>query len=471
MNFKIIVTSDLHGEYGRFQAIGAEINKRKPDLLIDNGDFLQGSPLHAFYDNHPNVHHPMIQLANKLHYDVAVFGNHEFNASLEKVQSIQKQFNFPWISCNIGHFSQPYFVKHINNMKIVVLGVTTQHTLLWDEWNALSSLQFEPAIDATKRWVAHIKAIEQPDFLIVSYHGGFAKDPNGQWMFDDDTGENEALSLLKIEGIDLLITGHQHLCLQGEQSGTHYIQPGSHGHYFAEITVSKSNHCWSIQSDLIAVEDEGPSPLEVEQWLSEEIGFIPFDLTYSNLLDIMVNQHAYVHWFHQFQLETTKAELSVTDLFFKHSGGFNGIIKRKDILANYPQPNKLVVLELTGQAIMEALEQSAAVLSLNKNNEIDYACNVYPNTLQPYLYDFWGGITFHMDLTKPVGNRISNIFVQGEKIGLTNRYTVAMNSFRALGNDPFPMFKHAKKIQESSLTVPELLEQYIRQYYPISPKE
>lgn len=61
------------------------------NLLLDNGDLIQGTPLgtyeakiepvtQAVYDSKP---HPMIAALNALEYDAATFGNHEFNYGLE----------------------------------------------------------------------------------------------------------------------------------------------------------------------------------------------------------------------------------------------------------------------------------------------------------------------------------------------------------------------------------------------------
>lgn len=466
MHLSIIVTSDLHGEYGRFQTIAREIRRRKPDLLIDNGDFVQGGVIHDHWLKHKHLRlpHPMIALANDLGYDCAVLGNHEFQEAPQTLRAIRAQSRFPWISCNVGDVARPYITKTIRGVKVAVLGVTTHHTPLWDEFGTMAEVRFEQALTAVRHWVAHIRQAEQPDFLIVSYHGGFAEDPDGAWLFDPHTGENEAMAMLsEITGIDLLITGHQHLCLQGERHGTPYVQPGSHGHWFAEISAVRRDGRWSVQTALVPVTEEGPLPTGVEAWLDEEIGHVAEDLTWQNPLAILAaGGHPYLDWFHRFQMAATGADLSVTELFFRESGGFHGRVTRRDVLANYPRAHKLVSLELTGQAIRAALEQNAAALALNKKREIDYASRVNPRSWHPYWIDYWGGLTCRMDLARPVGSRISDVRVKDEPLDMNKRYTVAMNSFRALGNE-FPMYKDAPRRFAPAESIPDLLERHIRQ--------
>ncbi|MEG0471751.1 MAG: metallophosphoesterase, partial [Solibacillus sp.] len=70
MKFSIIATSDIHGHTERFSQLATMIQKEKPALLIDNGDFLQGSHLSYYYEQVKNEAPPQIALANELHYDV-----------------------------------------------------------------------------------------------------------------------------------------------------------------------------------------------------------------------------------------------------------------------------------------------------------------------------------------------------------------------------------------------------------------
>jgi 2',3'-cyclic-nucleotide 2'-phosphodiesterase/3'-nucleotidase len=461
MRLTIIATSDLHGEYGRFQTIAKHIRQRKPDLLIDNGDMLQGSLLDAFCRKHPGFPHPMVELANDLGYDCAVFGNHEFQEPPGEARLLREACRFPWISGNIGDVAKPYVVKTVRGVKAAVLGLTTAATPCWDEFGTMAHLRFESAAAAARRWVKRIRETENPDFLVVSYHGGFAADPDGRWRFGGCAGENEAEALLGIPGIDLIITGHQHLCLLGEKNGIPYVQPGSHGRWFAELEAVRENGGWTVHGRLVPVAAEEPLPAEAEAWLSEPVGHVGEDLRWRDPLKLITRGHPYLDWFHRFQLGAAGAELSVTELFFRESGGFHGLVTRRDILANYPRDHRLVVLELAGRAILAALEQSAAALALNGRGAVDYALNVDPGGDHPFLYDHWGGLTFRMDLARPVGARISDVRVKGEPLDPDRTYAVAMNSFRALGNE-FPMYRGAARRFETDARIPDLLEAHIR---------
>lgn len=461
-SFSIIVTSDVHGELGRFLTVAEHIRQKKPDVLLDNGDFLQGGMTHM-YDTLYNKRSTLIDIANELCYDALIFGNHEFNERPERLAKLRAQANFPWISCNLGDFAQPYIVKEVRGIRILVLGVTTHFTPIWDEHGYARHIMFYEAATSVKKQLPSIIERERPDFVIVSYHGGFERDPNGAWVFDDGSGENEAEQLLQIEGIDLLITGHQHMQLVGTKNGVTYIQPGAHSYAYGEILVQQQQNGWIVKPKLQHITEEQPLPAHVEEWLNEPIATLPMSYTYDGLLDVMQHGHRYVDYVHAFQRAVTGADISVTELFFHEQGGLPQHVMRRDILAAYSRENALVTLQMTGASILAAIEQSAAVLAVNEAGNIDYAVNVYPNTLQPYQFDFFGGITYTCDVHQPVGHRITNVYVQQVPLQLERTYTVAVNSFRALGNAPYTMYKDATELARTTVYMPQLFEAYIRE--------
>lgn len=467
MTITILITSDLHGRLDRFEQLFHQMRCLKADLVIDNGDFLDGSPA-TFYYKHINYKeiHPMIILANEL-YDVAVYGNHELNDHLPKIKKLHSQFQFPWISCNIGNFAKPYFTKIIEGKKFIVIGATTQFTPLWDEHGYLTELSFQPALKSIQHWVTFVKTYEKPDYLIVSYHGGFSEDPLTGAVYQERIGENEANEILELtEHIDLLITGHQHLYFNKRIHQTLTVQPASHGKGFIEIQVNfhgEMKQSLAIFHQLKAIQPSYPS--EVEQWLDEEITYIVQDYTYQGLLNARLSSHPYIQLLHDMQIKATGAQISVCDLSFLEKGGFKGSITNRDIVLN-TREHTLKVISLSGFEIKQLMESSAAIFDLNKNGEIDFRTNVYPGTPQPYQYDFWGGLSYTIDIRNPIGNRVKDISFKGAPIKEEINYRVVLNSYRLTGYD-FPLLKGRDILYETASTVPFLLKDYLKKDMPI----
>lgn len=105
------------------------------------------------------------------------------------------------------------------------------------------------------------------------------------------------------------------------------------------------------------------------------------------------------------------------------------------------------------------MEQSAAVFSINNHGQIDFSTNVYSEEPQPYQYDFWGGLTYIINVSQPIGNRIRKISFQGEPLITKRYYKVVFNSYRLTGCD-FPLLKRRKVLYETVSITPFLLREF-----------
>ena len=462
MTISICVTSDLHGRYDKLQQIAKQLKKLQPDIILDNGDFLQGSLTSYYYEQiNPQIH-PMLNLANEIGYTAAILGNHEFNYPTESIESMRHACHFPWLSANIGDFAKPFIIKEVRGKTVAIIGVTTHYTPLWDEQQFTASLQFSDALETAKHWVHYVREHEQPDYIVLCYHGGFTNDPVTNSPFAHHTGENQANDMLQIPFVDALITGHQHLQIATVVNGIPVIQPGANGNCFGRITLGQKPEAELIQMPVTKTS----YPTDVQRWLQTKIGYTDIDFTYAGLLQSRIHKPKLVDFVHDVHLQTTIADISVVELMYHEHGGFQGCIKNEDILSNLSRPNTLKVLKLTGAEILDALEQCATIFSINDDGEIDFSYNVKFDELQPYLYDYWGGIDYAIDVSKPVGQRVHDVFFKGQPIQRENIYSVVMNSYRATGVE-FPMFKAKVCLYESKQILPALLIEHVKQHQPL----
>lgn len=472
MKFTIIATSDIHGHTERFSQLAQMISARQPDLLIDNGDFLHGSHLSYYYDYVVQKQHPQIELANTLGYDVAVFGNHEFNYSPEKIQAIRTASNFPWIAANIHGFAEPYFIKEINGLRIAVIGVVTHFTKNWDECESTKHLDFENAFESAKKTVKHVRDAEQAQLVILSYHGGFERDLSSGHLIDLEQGENEGYRMLhEIEGIDILITGHQHLEIATVQNGVAVVQPGANAYCFAQIDVTVEHGTFSFEPSIVHADSQlkMQSFPEFNAWKKQQIGTANAVLTYPDFFAPRTKMTAYTQLLHDMQLHYTGAQISVIELPYHQQGGFPEKITREHVLHNLPRANRLLVIQMTGAEIRRAIEQSAAVFALNDKGEIDFSMAVHYPEPQPYVYDLWGGIDYTIDLSQQTGQRVTKLTFEGNPIQENEIFEVAANSYRATGAHQMQMFKK-QPVREAGKFIPDLMMEYIKQHSPLAVK-
>ena len=127
----ILHTNDVHGAIGLYAKVAAlkkdYAEKGADVILVDAGDYIQGTPYVS--DSQGKT---AIELMNAAGYDVATFGNHEFDYGYANLQTIAKDAKFKMIG-NIRYngklaFDATYVVETAGGLKIGFLGLTTPET-------------------------------------------------------------------------------------------------------------------------------------------------------------------------------------------------------------------------------------------------------------------------------------------------------------------------------------------------------
>jgi len=126
----ILHTNDMHSKidnFGKLAYLADSLRKtHKYVFLVGAGDNFTGNPI---VDMYPDKGYPMIDLMNKLDFDVTAIGNHEFDMGQEMQNKRRKQATFPFISCNIDASGailkqpDPYVILKAGKIKIPFLGI------------------------------------------------------------------------------------------------------------------------------------------------------------------------------------------------------------------------------------------------------------------------------------------------------------------------------------------------------------
>ncbi len=502
-----MATSDIHGYIyptnyldHQDQNLGlaklATIIKAKKEqhdvVLVENGDLIQGSPLtyyHAKYQSESD--NPMVKVINHLQYDASVFGNHEFNYGLAYLQATIKQSNHPWLAANIVNqqgetIGDPYLVKYIDGVKVVVLGITTDYIPNWEKTQHIKGLQFRNPLETAKRWVRDLKQEERPDVMVVAYHGGFERDLATGEPTEELTGENRAYDICtQVAGIDVLVTGHQHRSLAEKQNGVAIVQPSHQGRGLADVQIDLvyENGKWQVvdtKPTLISIDDTVEADEQVlelsrkqehttQQWLDQPIGKIDGDMKITNPFQARLREHPFIEFINKVQMEAAGVDISNTSLFTNTIPGLSSHVTMREIIANYIYPNALTVLRLSGKDIKEALEQSATYFQLNQDGEIVVNPAFVEPKPQHYNYDMWEGIDYQLSISNPVGERVVQLNYHGKPVDQNQQFDVVMNHYRATGGGNYTMFQGKPVIKEISTDMPELITDYLFKRETIAP--
>ncbi|MEN2769230.1 bifunctional metallophosphatase/5'-nucleotidase [Ornithinibacillus xuwenensis] len=504
---KILYTSDVHGNampilYGTNEeadlglAKYATIVKRARDqhenvLVIDNGDLIQGTPLMTHYvKEHSDKENPMVGIMNQIGIDAGVIGNHEFNFGKSILLDAIRQSNYPWLSANLvgkdgmPYFGKPYTIKTLpNGIKVAIVGVTTHYIPNWESPGHIEGIEFKDARTTLKFWVNQIHQEEHPDLLIASYHGGFERDLDTGEATEPITGENQGYAMCQdIEGIDVLLTGHQHRILTGEVNGVLVAQPGNNGKMYGaiDIEMKQEQGKWRLahkNAEIIPVGDVEPDAdivdymnaieTSTQNWLDQPTGYIDGDMTIADPFHARVFKHSFVQFIQNVQMEASDVDISVTALLNNESEGFNSTVTMRDIVSNYMYPNTLVVLELTGKDIKLALEKSAEYFVLDENENISVNPAYVNPKPQHYNYDMWEGINYTINVSKPIGSRIEKVTYHGDELTDDRTYHVVLNNYRATGGGNYDMFKDKPVIKEIQKDAVELIHSYFEKHHTV----
>jgi 2',3'-cyclic-nucleotide 2'-phosphodiesterase / 3'-nucleotidase len=499
----ILETSDVHGNifpitYGNNQSadvglgkIASLINKERANnpqiLLVENGDLIQGTPLTYHYarinNKRPN---PMIVLANELNYDAAVFGNHEFNYGKEILTAAVKESNFPWLSANIinkgtgePYYGKPYIVKEFDNgLKVGVLGLTTPYIPNWEQPQHIEGMRFSDAVETARKWVRLLKEEEKVDVVVVSYHGGFECDLETGSHTETLTGENQGYQICQeVDGIDVLLTGHQHRQIAGNTvNGVIVVQPGHNGISLGKVTLhlEKNENGWKCvnkSSELLSVNGvEADSSLlekvqayetDTQEWLDQPIGKIEGDMLVKSPMEIRTKDNPLIEFINRVQMEVAGIDISNTALFDNVSPGFPENVTMRDVVSNYIYPNTLKVIRITGTDMKEALERCASYFKQYDGGEIEVNPTFSTPKPQHYNYDMWEGIEYLIDISKPIGERIVKLDYKGRPVESDKEYDVVMNNYRAGGGGDYFMYKNKQVIKDIPTDVSEFIANYI----------
>lgn len=513
----ILSTTDMHGRIfpidyytNKYDNVGIakvatlvkQARKDDPDLLLlDSGDTIQGTPLEYLHNKRNNTPvDPMMLTMNALQYDAMAVGNHEYNFGLKVLEKARSEAKFPWLSANtydkgkeLPHY-RPYIVKEVQGVRIGILGLTTPGIPSWENPPNYEGLEFHESISEAKKGVHILRDVERVDVVVIAMHMGIEEDlrtgiPNPSSV----PNENAAIAIARqVSGVDVILMGHTHrdvpslfvksdivltterrvsaqvscdgvLLTQANRWASHvarvdlYLDKGEDNRWHV---VAKSARTIPV-TEKTEVDPEiaklgEPYDKETQDWLGREIGESSEELT---ARDCRFHDSAIIDLIQLVQLEAGKADVSMAACFNPSARIPKGAVTVRDIAGMYEYENTLVTVELTGQQLKDALEHSTRYF---KEYQPGKSLNDLVDTRIPgYNFDVAEGVTYDIDLTKPVGQRIVNLKFKGQPLSMTQKLKVVTNNYRVNGGGGFTMYKDAPVIYRSSAEVRELIIDWV----------
>ncbi|MBE6693023.1 MAG: bifunctional metallophosphatase/5'-nucleotidase [Ruminococcaceae bacterium] len=380
----VLYTNDIHcafeSEIG-FSGLASykkAMSEKTPYVtLVDMGDAIQGEVIGSVSKGEY-----LLDMMNYVGYDLAVFGNHEFDYGMEQLKNIVSKANHTYLCSNLTYTGKgenlladvkPYEIISYGDTTVAYIGVTTPETLtaatptyFMEEGEFVYG--FMGGNDKGESFYAGVQSCVNEcrslgaDYVVLMTHLGDL----------EESAPYTSVELIhNIKGADVVLDGHAHneisSRIERDKEGKQVVL-SSTGTKFANIgqlvITEKGNIFTGLVSDYTEKDAETDKFItEVKSLYDAEVnrvvGISDIDLKITDANGIRLVRNR----------ETPIANLCAdayryitgADIALVNGGGvradiLKGEITYADIISVHPFGNALCVVEATGQEILDSLE-------------------------------------------------------------------------------------------------------------------
>lgn len=379
-------------------------------------------------------------------------------------------------------------------ISVGVIGITTKDTANSVNQTGIQNLQFKDEATAANRVVKELQA-KQVDLIMLVIHEGGRTDTRPLEKGCAGLSGQIVPILERLDpSIALVVSGHTHqayVCQHVNAKGHSRLltSAGEKGTLVTEIELTfeaSSRRLLTINGHNRVIQGEGFTRGEHDYPLIEQIPVIKPAAKVAAIVDeyrAAANEQAqrivgYANLnfdrvqgasgeshlgqlIADVQLFAANADASTrADLSFMNTGGLRADLSPgagnaltfSDIFGVLPFGNRLVTLDMTGEALYQLLEEQF---------------NSGTNTLtSPRILQVSQGVNYVMDLTAPAGQRVVSFELHGEPIEPNHVYRVSTHDYLANGGDNFHSFNQGRNRRLGMIDV-DALEYYLSQHNTI----
>ena len=410
-------------------------------ILVDCGDTIQGEPVNYVRNVlRRDLPEPSVAIMNALGFSAMAVGNHDFDFGLPVLREVEKQAKFPLVSANAVDAKgrpgfQPYALVTVAGVRVALLGFTTPGVPAMTEPGNYAGLTFQDIVATAKRLVPYLRDKERADVVVVLMHSGLGE------VRGVEGDENAALRLAdQVRGVDAIFAGHTHQALQTEHKGIPIVQAGCFGRALAvlDLDLRLEGGRWRVvagKGRTIKPEEQTPADPEALSLTAELRAATDryLDTAATNLLVDLDSRWArmedtpLMQLIHQVQRQATGAQLSAAaspgaKLFIP-----KGPTSVRQFYAMAPYESQVARIRISGDQLKRYLEHGARHYLLSWQPEL------YNREVPFYNYDMVDGVSYALDLGKPVGSRVRNLSYQGQPVKPDQVFTLALSTYRLRG--------------------------------------
>jgi 2',3'-cyclic-nucleotide 2'-phosphodiesterase (5'-nucleotidase family) len=437
VSITIMHTNDIHARivesktelgFSRMATAFKEQKAKNPNtILIDAGDTFHGLPI-ANIDKGAIV----VAVMNDMGYSYMTVGNHDFNYGMDRLLELEKEAKFKFLVANVYKDGKrvftPYVIQEIQGVRVAFFGLTTPETAYKADPKLVAGITFvDPIVEG--RAIANELAGKYDVLVLISHIG------------TDKSSDPTSIKVAQaIPELDVILDGHSHTSLENlvkeNQTPVLIASTGSYGVGLGvvDLVVGTNRAVKSKSARTITVANspnlKGDTEIAArlaaltktqDAVLSQKVASTAIALEgkreivrtqQSNLGTLIANGMLFV---------------SGADIALMNGGGIRdsipaGDITLKQVYTIMPFGNYIQTGKFKGSELDAILENGVGKLPA-------------PDGRFPHL----AGWTYSLDISKPAGDRVSNIMVGGQPVDPNKEYTLATLNFLFNGGDDYRM--------------------------------
>jgi len=441
-------------------AVAAERAASNNSILVDGGDQFQGSLFYTYYKGKLAA-----EMMNQLDYDGMTVGNHEFDDGPEVLKGFMNSVGFPVLMSNADVSGEPALADILmkssvierGGEKIGLIGLTPEDTP--DLASPGDNISFHNPIDAVKGEVAKLEAMGVNKIIVLS-HSGYGVD----------------LAVAKaVPGVDVIVGGHSNTLLSNVNEravgpyptmvgNTAVVQAYAYGKLLGKLNITFD--------DAGNIKEAAGEPLVMDAGVAENADIKARVASAAGPLDEIRNKvigsvsgaiegNRAVCRIEECPMGNLVADAMLArvkdqgiDIAIANSGGIRasldaGEVTMGEVLTILPFQNTLSTFQVTGQTLLDALE--------NGVSQVEEVKGRFPQI---------AGMTFTWDASVAPGEgRIQDVMVMkdGAMVPLDPAATYGMvsNNFIRGGGDGYKMFRSAMNAYDFGPDVADVLAEYV----------
>ncbi|MGQ8873177.1 5'-nucleotidase C-terminal domain-containing protein [Paenibacillus sp. TSA_86.1] len=465
----LLGTSDIHGRFmpwdyaldgpnpaGSMTQLYTMVKKVRAEnpntILLDAGDMIQDNSAELFNDQPKS---PMMVAMNEMNYDAWVMGNHEFNFGLDVLAKISSQFKGQALVGNIfkengDRYMPAYTIIERDGIKVGVIGMNTPMITEFEKGtDHLDGVVVKDPVEETRKAIAELKG--KVDVMVGLMHMGLDNE-NGKpgTGVTDIANANPELAAI--------FAGHMHQLIESQTvNGVLISEPNKYGTHMSRIDLtfakedgkvvlkSKEAKALAVKKADGTYEVSDPSLEKTlhpfHEFARADANIVVAELKGTNLVPadeikgipaVQIQETPLSDFFTEVMLHYSDADVVAHQIDNDKAKLDVGPIKKKDIAFNYQYTfGEVTVYEVTGRDLKDYMEWSAGYFNSTRPGDVTISFDAKRRASKYSTDDFFGGVTYEIDLTKPYGSRITNLkYSNGKSVLANDTLKLGLNAYR-----------------------------------------